>query len=182
MEFLGRLDDQVKVRGYRIETGEIEHVLRQNPKIREVAVVARPGPDGEKELIACLCPVAGEDPKVQELRSWLKGRLPAYMVPAHYVLMPELPRTHNGKVHRQALPPASHTLQPTEVAYEAPVGPMEEAVAALFSELLPGRRPGRGDDFFSLGGHSLMAARLLYAAREKLGSPCPCPSSSSTPP
>jgi amino acid adenylation domain-containing protein len=169
VEFLGRLDDQVKVRGYRIETGEIEHVLRQHPKIREVAVVARPGPDGEKELIACLCAVAGEDPKVQELRSWLKGRLPAYMVPAHYVLMPELPRTHNGKVHRQALPPASHTLQPTEVAYEAPVGPMEEAVAALFSELLPGRRPGRGDDFFSLGGHSLMAARLLYAARQKLG-------------
>ncbi|WP_224241541.1 non-ribosomal peptide synthetase [Hyalangium gracile] len=169
MEFLGRLDDQVKVRGYRIETGEIEHVLRQNPKVGEVAVVARVGPDGEKELIACLCPAPGADPKVQELRSWLKGRLPAYMVPAHFVLLTELPRTHNGKVHRQALPPSSHALLPAEMAYEAPVGAMEEAVAALFGELLPGRSPGRGDDFFSLGGHSLMAARLLYAARERLG-------------
>ncbi|WP_224372916.1 non-ribosomal peptide synthetase [Hyalangium versicolor] len=169
VEFLGRLDDQVKVRGYRIETGEIEHVLRQHPKIGEVAVVARAGADGEKELIACLCPAPGADPKVQELRSWLKGRLPAYMVPAHFVLLAELPRTHNGKVHRQALPPASHSLLPTETAYEAPVGPMEETVASLFADLLPGRRPGRGDDFFSLGGHSLMAARLLYAVRERLG-------------
>ncbi len=169
VEFLGRLDEQVKVRGYRIETGEIEHALRQHPNIGDVAVVARPGPDGEKELIACLCPAANEKPDVQELRGWLKGRLPAYMVPAHFVLMPELPRTHNGKVHRQALPPASFTQQLADVPYEPPVGPMEEAVATLFHELLPGRLPSRGDDFFALGGHSLMAARLLYAARERLG-------------
>jgi acyl carrier protein len=83
--------------------------------------------------------------------------------------MPELPRTHNGKVHRQALPPASFNQKPADVQYEPPVGPMEEAVAALFRELLPGRLPSRGDDFFALGGHSLMAARLLYTARERLG-------------
>lgn len=169
VEFLGRLDEQVKIRGYRIETGEIEHVLGQHPGVKEAAVVARPGPDGSLELIACVCPEAEEALVAQELRGWLTGRLPTYMVPAHFAVLEELPRTPNGKVHRKALPPASFSRRAAEVVHEPPVGPMEEAVAALYAELLPGRRPGRNDDFFALGGHSLMAARLLHAAAERLG-------------
>jgi len=177
LEFLGRLDDQVKIRGYRVEVGEIEHALRQHPELRDAAVVARPRPgSGEAELVAYVCPAAlaapaaPDAPDAQPLRAWLAHRLPAYMAPAHIVPLADLPRTPNGKIHRQALPPVDPSSLPREAPYEAPADAIEEGIAALFAELLelpPRRRPGRNDDFFALGGHSLMGARLIFGLHQR---------------
>ncbi|WP_170135544.1 non-ribosomal peptide synthetase [Nannocystis exedens] len=169
LEFLGRLDDQVKIRGHRIEIGEIEHALSRHPSIREAAVAARPGPDGERQLVAFVCAAAGQVVRTAELLESLRRSLPAYMVPARVVVLPELPRTPNGKLHRQALLTARIAPAESEARYAPPADAVEAAVAALFAELLPGRAPGRDDDFFALGGHSLLAARLLFAAKQRHG-------------
>ncbi|HEU4534861.1 MAG TPA: non-ribosomal peptide synthetase, partial [Polyangiaceae bacterium] len=166
LEYLGRIDAQIKVRGYRIEPGEVEHAMRAHPAVREAAVVARPGPDGG-ELVAFVCAREGAAPRPAELRDFVKGALPAYMVPGRVALVPELPRTPNGKVHREALAAAPLATEAPGAAYEAPADAVEAAVAALYAELLPGTAPGRHDDFFSLGGHSLMAARLLHSVAQR---------------
>jgi amino acid adenylation domain-containing protein len=169
LEFLGRLDDQLKIRGHRIEVGEVEHALRRHPAVREAAVVARLGPDGERQLVAFVCAVAGEALRIPELIEALRRVLPAYMLPARIALLPELPRTPNGKLDRQRLRSVPIAQAESGARYVAPADALELAVADLYGELLPGRRPGRDDDFFALGGHSLMAARLLFAIKERLG-------------
>lgn len=166
LEFLGRLDDQVKIRGHRIEIGEIEHALARHPAVREAAVAARPGPDGERQLVAFVCAASGEVVRTAELLESLRRSLPAYMLPARVVVLPELPRTPNGKLHRQALLTTRIAQAESEVRYAPPADAVEAAVAELFAELLPGRAPGRDDDFFALGGHSLLAARLLFAVKQ----------------
>ncbi|MCY0989310.1 amino acid adenylation domain-containing protein [Nannocystis sp. ILAH1] len=167
LEFLGRLDDQVKIRGHRIEIGEIEHALSRHPAVREAAVAARPGPDGERQLVAFVCAASGQVVRTAELLESLRRSLPAYMLPARVVVLPELPRTPNGKLHRQALLTARIAQVESEVRYAPPADAIEAAVAELFAELLPGRAPGRDDDFFALGGHSLLAARLLFAVKQR---------------
>jgi amino acid adenylation domain-containing protein len=171
LEYLGRADHQVKLRGYRIELGEVEAALARHPAVRECAVVAR-GEGASMQLVAYLAlrvpaPLAAATPL--ELRGHLERQLPAYMVPAVFVVLPELPHTPSGKVDRRALPPPDAAGVVAGAAYVAPAGPAEEMLANVWSELLGVRRVGRDDDFFALGGHSLLATQLVSRLREVFG-------------
>ncbi len=169
LEHLGRLDCQIKLRGFRIEPGEIEAVLAQHPSVRETTVIAREDSPGDKRLVAYL---AAEDPAsdlADPLRALLRAALPEYMVPSHFVLLKALPRTPNGKLDRQALPaPAQNDGAPTRVAV-APRTPTEEMVMGVFRAVLDRMNFGVFDSFFDLGGHSLMAARLMLKLRTAAG-------------
>ncbi|HTQ78991.1 MAG TPA: amino acid adenylation domain-containing protein, partial [Thermoanaerobaculia bacterium] len=170
LDFLGRLDHQVKVRGLRIELGEIESVLGQHPGVREAAVLAREAREdrpGDKRLAAYVTPAALPGPTAEELRGFLAERLPAYMVPADWVLLPELPLTANGKVDRRALP--APEVAGGEELYVPPQGPLEEALAAIWQEVLGRERIGAQDDFFAFGGHSLLATQVISRVRSSLG-------------
>ncbi|MBA2675395.1 non-ribosomal peptide synthetase [Ramlibacter sp.] len=156
IEFLGRNDFQVKVRGFRIELGEIEARLAQIPGIRESAVLAREDVPGDKRLVAYVVAEAGADLQAGDLRAQLSAVLPEYMVPSALVLLDALPLTANGKLDRRALPAPEITTR-----YEAPVGKMETALAATWAEVLGLERVGRNDNFFEIGGHSLLAVRLM---------------------
>ena len=158
IEFVGRNDFQVKIRGFRIELGEIEARLAEHPEVREAVVLAREDSPGEKRLVAYF--TAAEDIPAGTLRAHLERALPEYMVPAAYVRLGALPLTPNGKLDRRALPaPGDHAFGVR--AYEAPEGPIETAIAAIWAEFLHLERVGRRDDFFNLGGHSLMALRVI---------------------
>ena len=158
IEYLGRLDHQVKIRGFRIELGEIESVLAGFPGVREAVVIAREDVPGEKRLVAYFS--ARRISLQAALRAHLERALPEYMVPAAYVRLGALPLTPNGKLDRRALPaPGDHAFGAQ--AYEAPKGPIETAIAAIWAEFLHLERVGRHDDFFKLGGHSLMALRVI---------------------
>jgi amino acid adenylation domain-containing protein/non-ribosomal peptide synthase protein (TIGR01720 family) len=166
VEFLGRIDTQVKVRGFRIELGEIETVLAQHPGIAQTAVLAREDTPGTKRLVAYLVPrSSGEAPKSQELRDFLKARLPEYMVPALFETLPAFPLTPNGKVDRRSLP-APDKNRASERPYVAPSSPVEEALAALWAEALGVQRVGVNDDFFELGGDSLLVIRVVSKANK----------------
>ena len=167
LEFLGRLDDQVKLRGYRVELGEIEVALTRHAGVVEAAVLVREDTPGDKRLVAYLVP-AQPAPGALELRAYLKDRLPEYMVPAAFVTLDALPRTVNGKVDRRAL----HAPQAEATAtreYVAPRGPIEEALAGIFAEVLKVPRVGTHDGFFELGGHSLLATQAAARIRDALG-------------
>ncbi|MBW8843399.1 MAG: amino acid adenylation domain-containing protein, partial [Burkholderiales bacterium] len=166
LDFLGRNDHQVKIRGFRIELGEIEAALQACPGVREAVVLARQDGD-HKRLVAY---VVGEEESAspEALRTQLSTRLPEYMLPVAYVLLPALPLTPNGKLDRLALPePDASALGSS--AYEPPQGPLEETLAALWCELLGLAQVGRHDDFFDLGGHSLLAVQLVSRIRSCLG-------------
>ncbi|HST59634.1 MAG TPA: AMP-binding protein, partial [Longimicrobium sp.] len=166
LEFLGRTDHQVKVRGFRIEPGEIEARLLEHAGVREAVVLVRADTPGEKRLVAY---VAGDETAGADvLRVHLSGLLPEYMVPAAYVRLDALPLTPNGKIDRKALPAPEGDAFSAR-GYEAPSGRAEEAVAAIWAELLGIGRIGRGDDFFALGGHSLLAVRVVSRVRLALG-------------
>ncbi|HEU4452177.1 MAG TPA: amino acid adenylation domain-containing protein, partial [Longimicrobium sp.] len=162
LEFLGRLDEQVKVRGFRIEPGEVEAALRRHAGVRECIVVAREAASGEARLVGY---VVGEaDPG--ELRAQLRRSLPDYMVPGAFVALEQLPLTPNGKIDRRALP------DPDPGAGEdraAPRTPTEEILAGIWGELLGMEGVGADDEFFALGGHSLLATRLVSRIREAFG-------------
>jgi non-ribosomal peptide synthetase component F len=164
LEFLGRLDAQVKVRGFRIELGEIESVLEQHSGVREAAVAARE--DGSEGRLAGYV-VLERDAAVStaELRAHLKERLPAYMVPASFVVLDALPRTGSGKVDRQRLPEPGRS-RGTEEGFVAPGTPLEQALAAIWGQLLNVERVGANDNFFDLGGHSLLATQVVSRVRE----------------
>ncbi|CAA9356135.1 MAG: hypothetical protein AVDCRST_MAG89-3447, partial [uncultured Gemmatimonadetes bacterium] len=163
LEFLGRIDRQVKVRGFRIEPGEVEAALRAQPGVRD-AVVAPRGQGAQKRLLAWVAADSGVDEDA--LLAALQAELPAYMVPSAVVVMPELPLNPNGKVDRHALPdPGGRAAD----AHVAPRTALEEEIAALFGEVLSVSGVGATDSFFALGGHSLLAMRLASRVREKLG-------------
>jgi amino acid adenylation domain-containing protein len=165
LEFLGRNDHQVKVRGFRIELGEIEARLVEHATVREAVVLVREDPQGEKRLVAY---VAGhETAEAQVLRAHLSERLPEYMLPAAYVRLDALPLTPNGKVDRRALPAPEGDAFPTR-GYEAPSGQVEGAVAGIWADLLGVERVGRHDDFFQLGGNSLLATRLVFRIKREM--------------
>jgi amino acid adenylation domain-containing protein len=174
LEFLGRADDQVKIRGFRIEPGEIEAALAAHPGLRAAAVVARED-GGERRLVAYV--VAGMDtpPASAELREFLRGSLPEPMIPAAFIALPALPLTPNGKVDRRALARTAPAPEWGGPAAErvAPRTPAEEAVAAIFTEVLDVPAAGAHDDFFALGGHSLLAMRLVSRVRELLNAELP---------
>ncbi|HEX7240375.1 MAG TPA: amino acid adenylation domain-containing protein, partial [Longimicrobiaceae bacterium] len=167
LEFLGRTDAQVKVRGFRVEPGEVEAALLEHPGVREAAVVAREDAPGERRLVAY---VVGEA-SAAELRARLKGRLPEYMVPSAFVALEALPLTPGGKVDRRALPAPERTGEVD--AYVAPRTPTEEILAGIYAEVLGVERVGATDDFFALAGHSLLAMRLVSRVREALGTELP---------
>ncbi|MGW1279939.1 amino acid adenylation domain-containing protein [Streptomyces tsukubensis] len=169
VEFLGRGDDQVKIRGYRVELGEVEAHLRQLPGTAEAVAAAR-GPAGEPVLVGYLVPAEGTaPPPVAELRALLARRLPDYLIPSRFVVLPELPRQAHGKVDRRALPEPGAPEAGEGAEYVAPRTPAEEAVTAVWAELLGLERVGVHDDFFDLGGHSLLAMRMVAALRRALG-------------
>jgi acyl-coenzyme A synthetase/AMP-(fatty) acid ligase len=165
LEHLGRLDDQVKVRGFRIELGEIEAGIARYPAVREVVVVLREDAPGDKRLVAYL--VAENPPAdlVDQLRALIRATMPEYMVPAHFVSMDALPRTHNGKLDRKALPAPSVEGVAPRAAAVAPRTATEEMVMGVFSGVLERVDFGVLDSFFDLGGHSLTAARIMARLR-----------------
>jgi amino acid adenylation domain-containing protein len=165
LEFLGRTDGQVKIRGYRVEPAEVEAALLAHTEVWEAAVGVGNGPGGEPRLVGYFV-AAGDGTDPAALREHLRARLPDYMVPAALVRLDALPLTSNGKVDRRALP-APPDADPA--AYVAPRTAAEEALAAVWAEVLGVERVGVRDDFFELGGHSLSAARLVARVRERLG-------------
>ncbi|MGH2347602.1 MAG: non-ribosomal peptide synthetase, partial [Chloroflexota bacterium] len=166
IEYLGRLDDQVKVRGYRIELGEIEAVLTRHPAVREVVAMAREDTPGDVRLTAYVVPRTGEAPSAGDLRGFLVGKLPEYMVPAAFVPLETLPLTLNGKVNRRELPVPGVAQLPRGRQYVAPTDPLEVAMTTLWEDVLRVYPIGLGDDFFELGGHSMTAVMLVTAIRQ----------------
>jgi pristinamycin I synthase-3/4 len=167
--FLGRVDHQIKIRGFRIEPGEIEVVLASHPQVRKAAVLAVESAPGDHRLVAYVVPWPGESPEPRELRGFLSARLPEPMVPAVFVMLDALPLNPNGKLDRKALPAPEHAPGP---GFVAPRTPVEEVLAEIWSEVLgPDRveRVGSGDDFFALGGHSLLVTQVVSRVREAFG-------------
>jgi len=169
LEFLGRFDNQVKIRGVRIELGEIESVLGKHEAIREVVVMAREDVPGDKRLVAYIVPDGDYIPSVSELRGHLNKKLPEYMVPNAFVMLEKFPITPNGKVDRRALPAPEYTRPELEETYVAPRTPVEQSLAEIWADVLGVERVGVNDNFFELGGHSLLAVRLFVRIRKWAG-------------
>ena len=165
LEFNGRVDGQVKVRGFRIETGEIESVLNQHPHVRESVVVVK---GDEQRLIAYL---TAEDtaPASEALRSFAKERLPEYMLPSQFVMLDTIPLTPNGKVDRKALPEPEMSRREPAQSYVAPRNATEELLVEIWAQVLKIDRVGIHDNFFDLGGHSLLVAKIVAKVREQFG-------------
>jgi amino acid adenylation domain-containing protein len=167
LDFLGRADSQVKVRGFRIECGEVEAALRAHPAVGEAVVVAREDTPGDRRLVAYVVGGHRSDPTGADLRRFLADRLPAHMIPGAFVPLDALPLTGNGKVDRAALPPPVASGRPG--AAGASRTPTEEAVSAIWSDALGVEGIGPDDDFFDLGGHSLLVAQVVARIQADLG-------------
>lgn len=168
LEFIGRSDEQVKVRGYRIELGEIESVLSDHPGVRACLVIAREDASSEQSLIAYVVPSHEQIVATTDLRSFLRERLPPYMVPSAFVTLDELPLTASGKVDRHALPAPGRKRPESERPFVAPRNATEEKLAKIWAEVLEIEQVGVHDNFFDLGGHSLLATHLLFRLRDGL--------------
>jgi amino acid adenylation domain-containing protein len=166
IEYHGRIDTQVKIRGFRVELGEIETVLARHPGVRDAAVVARPGHDGQR-LVAYVVPAGESDGLFDELRSLVKQKLPEHMLPSAFVEMPVLPVNANGKLDQAALPEPEAAAP--EQDYVAPRTPIEELIAGIWAEVLGLESVGVCSDFFELGGHSLLATQVVARMRKALG-------------
>jgi hypothetical protein len=170
LEFVGRNDDQVKIRGFRIELGEITARLQEHPAVEEAVAIALEDAPGEKRLVAYYCPSALHafpDSKslLADIRSFLRERLPEYMVPAAYVRLESLPLTPNGKLDRRALPTPQGNAYAVR-KYVPPQGDLETTLASIWAEMLKMEQVGRHDDFFALGGQSLLALRVLFRVND----------------
>jgi len=168
LEFVGRVDRQVKVRGVRVEPGEIEEVLTGHPDVREATVVARPGETGAE--LAAFMVLAGQAPGTEEdVRAFLRARLPQQLVPAHLIPVASLPRLPNGKIDRTTLTQHTNTTPRTEAGeLTPPETALQRVVAEAFGEVLGISKVGAFDDFLALGGHSLLATRLVSALNSRL--------------
>jgi amino acid adenylation domain-containing protein len=168
IEFLGRFDYQVKIRGYRIELGEIESVLAGHGAVKEVVVEAREDTAGDKRLVAYIVSEPQAQLSIDELRRYLIEKLPDYMVPSNFVMLDQMPLTHNGKVNRAALPEPDALRPELEDSYVAPRSELELQLSDIWSNVLGIEHIGINDNFFELGGHSLLATQLISAVRERL--------------
>ncbi len=161
IEFLGRIDFQVKIRGFRIELGEIEAALSKHPAIGETVIADCEDIPGNKRLVAYFVPVQEDFPDISELRSFLRKKLPDYMIPSVFVKLNTIPLTPNGKINRRALPAPEVTRPELEQTYVAPRNPLEDVLADIWADVLGLEKVGVHDNFFELGGHSLQAIQLL---------------------
>ncbi|MGB3636257.1 MAG: amino acid adenylation domain-containing protein [Rivularia sp. (in: cyanobacteria)] len=160
LEFLGRIDSQVKIRGFRIELSEIEVLLNQHSDVKESVVISREETIGNQRLVAYIVPEKEDIKLVQSLRKYLKEHLPEYMVPANFVMLKNLPLNANGKLDRQALPKATDLSNNFGVNYVAPDNEVEKKIAHIWQEVLQLEKVGMEDNFFDLGGHSLLVLQV----------------------
>jgi acyl carrier protein len=172
IKFLGRLDAQLKIRGFRIEPGEIETALSSHATVREVVVTARADPPGDLRLVAYVVPAGGPVPTPEaerdfatSLRLFLVTRLPAYLVPEIFVVLPALPRLPNGKVNASALPAPAVMRSVAGNTAAPPVTATEKILAAIWCDVLHVTSVGPADNFFALGGQSLLAIRIVARVR-----------------
>ena len=166
LEYLGRIDHQIKVRGFRVELGEIAAALARHPGLRESAVLARRDADGDARLVAYVVPRASAAANASELRAWLRQSLPEYMLPSAFVMLDALPLTPNGKLDRRALPAPDQARPELSEGFVAPSTATEHALASLWAEVLGVARVGVHDNFFDLGGDSMRSIQILAKARE----------------
>jgi acyl carrier protein len=156
----------VKIRGFRIEPGEIESVLTQHSGIAEAVVVVREDTPGDRRLVAYVVTAAGGGVVIDEVREWVKARLPEYMVPASVMVLDGLPVTGNGKLDRRALPVPEYV---SEVGYVAARNPTEEALAEIWADVLGATRAGVHDNFFDLGGNSILSLQIVESIQLEFG-------------
>ena len=169
IDYRGRNDFQVKIRGYRIELGEIEAKLTSLPGVKEAVVLVREDVRDEKRLVAYYLQDDAAETDADTLRSSLQSQLPEYMVPVAFVKMDAWPLTNNGKLDRKALPVPEADDRGDRAAYVPPCTPVEQTMAAIWAQLLGVERIGRNDNFFALGGHSLLGVRMISRVRKQMG-------------
>jgi surfactin family lipopeptide synthetase C len=160
------MDYQVKIRGCRIEPGEIEATLRLHPGVREAVVIAKEDARYGHRLVAYWSTAQAERPSVSELKEFLKGKLPDYMVPAIFISLDELPLTPSGKINRAALPEPGRSRPELGEEFVAPGNPLEAVLAVMWAQLLNIERVGIHDSFFELGGHSILVTQLISLLQE----------------
>jgi len=164
VEYLGRVDNQVKIRGYRIELGEIEAILREHTAIRNAAVIVREDKPGDRRLVGYVV-VDRTDATGNDLRQYLQGKVPEYMIPSFFVFLDQFPLTPNGKVDRRALPAPDLERPDLDDSFVGPRTPVEEILADIWCEVLGLRKVGIRDNFFELGGYSLLAIQVMSRLR-----------------
>lgn len=183
VEWAGRNDRRVNIRGFRVELEEVESVLKQHPAVADAAVVLQdyeiPSPENlkpetrnpkpDQRLVAYIVPDLDQPLSIDALRSFLSGRLPDYMVPSHFFILGRLPLTPNGKVDYQALPPADQSLTGQKDSFIASRNDLEANLCKIFSQVLGIQQVGINDNFFRLGGHSLLAAQVATRIKEAFG-------------
>ncbi|MDH3282096.1 MAG: non-ribosomal peptide synthetase [Gammaproteobacteria bacterium] len=167
IECLGRIDRQTKIRGFRVELGEIEAVLSAHAAIEDIAVIAAEAAEGEKRLIAYAVSRETDDPSISDLRKFLAQGLPRHMIPGYFVFLDSLPRTPSGKVDYRSLP--TSVRRAPEVERTRPETALEKTIMRIWAEVLGLERVGLSESFFEIGGHSLAAMRVLARLRESLG-------------
>jgi amino acid adenylation domain-containing protein len=168
LECLGRIDNQVKIRGHRIELGEIEAALSTQEGVRDCVVAARKEQKDDVRLLAYVVPNGAHRPPIEDLRAYLKTILPDYMIPSGFAFLDAIPLTPNGKVDRNALPDPGGDLSDLAVGFVAPRNQVERVMAEIWAEVLGVKKVGVFDNFFELGGHSLLATRLISRIRAAL--------------
>jgi amino acid adenylation domain-containing protein len=169
LEFLERIDQQVKLRGFRIELGEIEAALAEQPGVASAVATVREDAPGDRRLVAYIVQAPGDGVEIEHLRRALKAKLPPFMVPSSFVTLDAMPVTSNGKLDRGALPAPDGSRADRGASYAPPSGPVEEALTAIWADVLRVDRVGVDDDFFDLGGHSLLALKMFAQLHETLG-------------
>ena len=169
VEFLGRLDDQVKIRGFRVELGEIEAELSKHPEVRHSALLARKLPDGSRELVAYVTLGGNGQVPMEDLRQFLRRRLPEHMIPADFLLVEQMPLTPNGKIDRRALQAVAGKRLRVQRVHQPPRSALEVELSALWESLLRRTPEGIDDNFFDLGGHSLLAMQAAARLTKSLG-------------
>jgi acyl carrier protein len=169
VRFEGRLDGQIKLQGKRVEIGEIEVVLRQHPQVREAAVAARQDAFGNMRLVGYVVAKSEEKATVESLRRHLGDKLPDYMVPGVFVTLKALPLSHNEKIDRKALPEPGRIRPEMEQAYVSPSTALEKALSDIWCHVLGLDRVGVYDNFFYLGGSSILAVKIISLVQQSLG-------------
>ncbi|WP_114752540.1 non-ribosomal peptide synthetase/type I polyketide synthase [Pleomorphovibrio marinus] len=173
IEWLGRMDEQIKIRGFRVEPGEVAAALKQHPEVREAAIVTEKGNNGEKRLLAYLVGKKNQSPPVEALKDYLDQQLPSYMRPSGIRFLNELPRLASGKLDLQALKAGGAADAETGRGYTPPKNKMEKRLIGILENLLDKKPIGITEDFFEIGGHSLMAMRYISAVNREFGTQLP---------